>query len=169
MISEDEINSLPHDGDVSHVLPSFPTPHASEILDSGEPNNLIESSGFPNIQQTDVNQTIQNNIRNLDHPESQQTIEAGDWPEMSLNPLSEFDNEGIICKAFPVLFPYGRGDIYEPRMHRIPKLKYFQYLMEYHDGRFANDLRFPYYAYNTIARWNALNCGNVYICCFVYL
>lgn len=35
--------------------------------------------------------------------------------------------------------------------------------MQYYDGRFANDCRFPYYAYNSVARWDALNCGSVYV------
>lgn len=130
-------------------------------IDADEaPDNLIGRSCYPNIQALDENTAIRRNLRRV-HPDNE--IPVGDWPDLSQDAANEFQTEGLICKAFPVLFPYGRGDLNAPRLHKISYRKYFQYLLEYHDGRFANDERFPYYAFNSVFRWDAINCGNVYV------
>lgn len=92
-----------------------------------------------------------------------QGYEVADVPDLDVDPLNEVASGGLICKAFPVLFPYGGGDLHAPSLYTITKHKYFKYFMQYCDGRFANDPRFPYYAYNSVARWDAINCGNVYV------
>lgn len=166
IIDEQNMGMLPDDGDVVDLLPSIPDP-----LDAPPPipnddeqhNNLIYSCGVPNLPALDAANAIDRDLQSLRSQSQPQQIEGGDWPDIDADRLNEFSSEGLICKAFPVLFPYGRGDLHAPRLHTITNHKYFQHLMNYHDGRFANDLRFPYYAYNTLARWDALNCGNIYI------
>lgn len=74
-----------------------------------------------------------------------------------------FTTEGYITKAFPVLFPTGNNDLLHPRDEAITKLDYFQYLMQYHDGRFAKDPRFRFFAMNTILRHQALSSSNVFV------
>jgi len=161
-IDENILRELPIDGDVSQLLPNLPI----DDLEDGENlnfDNLIDRSCFPNLPTVDAGQVIEQNLRHARRDGPEQLIEFGAWPDLDQNPANEFSSEGLICKAFPVLFPYGRGDIRAPRLQSITKHNYFKYLMQYHDGRFANDARFPYYAYNTLARWDALNCGSVYV------
>jgi len=165
IIDEENIANLPADGDVSHLLPNV---HLDGLADEADinqdqANNTLESSCFPNLPVLDAAQVIDNNLRAAVAEQPNAEIEGGDWPALDNDPLNEFQSEGLICKAFPVLFPYGRGDLREPRLQTISKHNYFKYLMQYRDGRFANDPRFPYYAYNSLARWDALNCGNVYV------
>jgi hypothetical protein len=31
-----------------------------------------------------------------------------EWAEKSEDPINEFEEEGLICKSFPYLFPYGK-------------------------------------------------------------
>jgi len=165
IIDNDVIANLPIDGDVSHLLPNLlaEEPRDGSDADTGEPNNIIERSCFPSVPVVNLPQVIERNLRQVANDQDEDIFEAGDWPDLENNPLNEFSSEGMICKAFPVLFPYGRGDLRAPRVQTITKHNYFKYLMQYHDGRFANDPRFPYYAYNSLARWDALNCGNVYV------
>lgn len=48
-------------------------------------------------------------------------------------------------------------------MKKIGESDYFKFLMLYDDGRFANHSRFPFFAMNTLLRWNALNQGKVFV------
>lgn len=41
--------------------------------------------------------------------------------------------------------------------------EYFQYLMQYHDGRFAKDPRFRFFAMNTVLRHQAISSANVFV------
>lgn len=162
-INEEILAELPADGDVSALIPRIAA-REEAAENANEPmNNVIVGSCYPNIPAVNVNEVIAQNINRIQPRQPQERIEIGDWPDLSQRPLDEFRTEGLICRAFPTLFPYGRGDLRAPRLEKIPERKYFQYLMEYKDGRFANHSRFPYYAYNSLARWDALNCGSVYV------
>ncbi|KAF5176525.1 hypothetical protein FRX31_033888 [Thalictrum thalictroides] len=61
----------------------------------------------------------------------------------------EFSTPGYISMAFPALFPYGNEDLRQARPRQINHSEYFQYLMKFHDGRFAKDSRFRYFAWNS--------------------
>lgn len=64
--------------------------------------------------------------------------------------------------ASPHLFSIGVGGISSSRLSKLNNHEYFKHLMSYYEGRFAKDLIFPYYAFNSV-RWDAFNCGNVYV------
>lgn len=181
VIDESRIENLPADGYVADIIPrvgadesdeddgdrannperspqqSISTQDASEQADAP----MIERSCFPNIDALDADSAIRNRVRQRALIEG--AVDLGSWPDLGDAPEDEFSAEGLICKAFPVLFPYGRGDLRAPRIKRVTPRQYFQFLMQYKDGRFANDHRFPYYAYNSLARWDAINCGNVFL------
>src|SRR5699024_3900437 len=78
------------------------------------------------------------------------------YPELERTPIDEFTHEGYIAKAFPCLFPTGRGDYLHPRLKPLTKLEYMTFLLKYHDRRFIEDRRFAYFAMNTILRHQAL-------------
>lgn len=78
-------------------------------------------------------------------------------------PINEFTTEGYVTKAFPALFPTGNNDLLHPRGEYVTKLDYFQYLMRYHDGRFAKHPRFRFFVMNTILRHQALSSSNVFV------
>ncbi|MCL7044102.1 hypothetical protein MKW94_009965, partial [Papaver nudicaule] len=77
--------------------------------------------------------------------------------------IDEFTKEGYITMAFPTLFPYGTADLRQSRYRKVNAGQYFQHLMKYHDGRFARDSRFRYFAWNSLTRWRALSLGSVYV------
>lgn len=160
IIDEEVLAGLPEDGNIVDRLPN-----AGEIDHEQDPiqgDNIIDPSFFPNLPALDANEAMRRVIlRQIQNPN--QEIDLGDWPELDRNPADEFRSEGLICKAFPCLFPNGIGDLRAPRLHTINKHQYFRYLMQFHDKRFAKDLRFPYYAHNSLARWDALECGNAYV------
>lgn len=163
-IDESVLNELPEDGDIHEHLQSLNL--EAEEQEERNPDNQIDPSFFPNLPAINVERAIRNNLQADDYRDEANDGEErdfGEWPQVSQHAANEFRNEGIICKAFPVLFPYGRGDFNEPRLHKLTPHEYFKFLIQYHDGRFACDLRFPYYAYNTLARWDALSQGNVFV------
>ncbi|KAK3921767.1 hypothetical protein KUF71_010943 [Frankliniella fusca] len=85
------------------------------------------------------------------------------WPQIESNPISEMVNSHYIVKAFPTLFPYGIGDVSDVINERITARQYFQYLMDFLDGRFASHKIFPYFAWNSVMRWECLTKGTVYM------
>jgi hypothetical protein len=170
IIDEGVLAGLPEDGDIARDLSVLPDDdnegedEEESRADIGradvEMDNVIDRSCYPNIPAVDQNVSMR---RRLDRDDAGQQQEAIRWPDIDPDRLNEFTTEGLVCQAFPALFPYGRGDLRAPRIRSIPNHKYFKYLMDYRDGRFARDMRFPYYAYNTLARWDAINSGNVYV------
>lgn len=87
-----------------------------------------------------------------------------DWPQMHVEkPINELTTKGYIVRAFPVLFPYGKGDLCVVQNNNLSPRVYFQYLMDFHDGRFSSHKIFPYFALNSVMRWECLSKGTVYI------
>lgn len=84
------------------------------------------------------------------------------WPQISTDAVKELTRP-YIAQAFPVLFPYGRGDLHEVRDKNLTPRIYFQYLMDFEDGRFSSHKIFPYFGLNTVMRWECLSKGTVYI------
>ncbi|KAK3909852.1 DNA repair protein RecO [Frankliniella fusca] len=84
------------------------------------------------------------------------------WPDSSTDAVKELTRP-YIAQVFPSLFPYGEGDLHEVRDRNITPRIYFQYLMEFEDGRFANHKIFPYFGLNTVMRWECLSKSTVYI------
>ena len=83
------------------------------------------------------------------------------WPKRDKDPASEFQT-GYFCKAFPDLFPFGKGDITKARLKKNPSLRaYFAHLLQV-DRRFASHHSFVFVATNMLRRHMALPHGNVF-------
>lgn len=85
------------------------------------------------------------------------------YPEIGTRPINEFSEVGYLSRSFPTLFPYGTADINDCREIDVDITDYFQYLMRYKDGRFANNERFLYVAQNTMQRHRAIKSANLYV------
>src|ERR1700694_4185734 len=61
-----------------------------------------------------------------------------------------FDNLPLLAKAFPVLFPYGRGEycMLKTKPKQATYSAYVTHLLIHSDRRFANNTRFLFYCYN---------------------
>lgn len=152
------LDGLPEDGNVSHLLQNVADLNAGETeseAESGIFDQVVRHSGVPippRLGQTD-------GIRNrLDEVSS---VERLQWPETGSNAINEFTDEGYIARAFPALFPRGAADFRSPRSISVSPTEYFQHLMNYHDQRFAKDPRFRFFALNSTMRWQAITQGNV--------
>ena len=82
--------------------------------------------------------------------------------------VDEFNSPGYIALAFPHLFPYGIGDITQERLgEAVPWKDYFRHLMRYCDSRgeyrFQSDMRFRYFAFNTIQRHRAMSISRAFV------
>lgn len=99
------------------------------------------------------------------HHQGSQVLAVLNWPTIGSRPVDEFRTPGYITMAFPTLFPYGRADIsaLTDCEQRIQLAEYFRFLMYYRDGRFADDPRFRFFAFNTMMRQQALRAGNLYV------
>ena len=86
------------------------------------------------------------------------------WPQREEKPVSEF-TPGFFSKAFPDLFPDGRGDISKPRLGKNPsKKQYFQHLFRLNRS-FVSHHCFTFVATNMLRRHAALTTGNVFAKC----
>lgn len=84
-----------------------------------------------------------------------------DWPKRNEKPASEFTS-GYFSKAFPDLFPDGKGDISKPRLGKDPsKKEYFKHLMRL-SRAFVEHHCFAFVATNMLRRHEALTLGNVF-------
>lgn len=57
-------------------------------------------------------------------------------------PLSE-STPGYMTRAFPTLFPDGARDFYQARWKKVDLGPYFEHLLRFQGGRFAQHRRFP--------------------------
>lgn len=146
-ISIDEvlIQNLPEDGDASSIL----TTMSIESQDSGNDSETIVDSYVPLINNVDQDKIIAQELHL-------------DYPSLSGTPINEFETEGYIALAFPALFPRGNADYLRSRDTKVTRDEYFKYLIEYHDGRFARDPRFRFFALNTLMRHRAIQDCNLY-------
>jgi hypothetical protein len=79
------------------------------------------------------------------------------WPNRGKEPLSEFTTRHFFTLAFPVLFPYGTGDVHVNRSRTCTSLgDWANHLLWYRDGRFANHIFFKFVAHNMIMRKRVL-------------
>uniref|UniRef100_A0A158P537 ATP-dependent DNA helicase n=1 Tax=Tetranychus urticae TaxID=32264 RepID=A0A158P537_TETUR len=149
IIDEDVLNSLPIDGDINVPVLECSQEEQPEQEDL---DNIIYECNYPSIPQLDQAAAI-----------SAALGSDLEWPLMQNMPISEFTTDGYLTQAFPTLFPKGTAALRQPRAKKIDYLLYFQYLMRYHDGRFARHPRFRFVAFDSIMRWQALKQGNLFI------
>jgi hypothetical protein len=86
------------------------------------------------------------------------------WPYVSPDPVNEYDNnEKIFCKAFPWLFPGGNGDVNDYRSRKITASQWAERLLLFHDGRFATDKMWCFFALNYSSRRRNQNDGRFFV------
>lgn len=153
-ISEENLNSLPHDGNVSDQIESMCVPQ-----DESNSDPVIENENDP-----DDDTVIETGVP-LTQPLHQDELvrQKLNWPTMSNEPINEMRTPGYIVCAFPTLFPYGIGDLRDNRMKEVKPGNYFKHFMNFHDDRFAKHPTFRFFAYNSWIRWTALSDGSVFV------
>ncbi|KAE8740744.1 hypothetical protein FOCC_FOCC013730 [Frankliniella occidentalis] len=156
-ISDANLDDLPEDGNVYDQVSSYcadsdnnandSDTESEEELIEDRSTEFIQSSGVPLIPVSNQNQQVN---------------AALNWPEMNVEPVSEFV-PGFIMSAFPCLFPYGNCDLNEAREKKVKMHEYFKHLLLYEDGRFAKHQTFRFFCFNMWMRHTALRNGNVFV------
>ena len=157
-LSEDNMALLPEDGDAYQVVQGYavedPDPDDPPPQENPGPSedhvaegDVIAVSGVPMLQP---------------HRQEDQVEAVLNYPSRDPNPVNE-STAGYVVMAFPHLFPYGRADLYEARSEGLTARQYFSHLLQLRDGRFADDPRFRFFAFNTVMRHDALRAGNLYV------
>lgn len=169
---------LPEDGDILQRLQNVVAPDkrnstaattnatGSYVNDSEnpdeesfEPEELIQEqisfvpSFLPGHSELDA---IQSGLRSHGLVNASQTVQP--WPTIG-DPLSEFTTDGLFTKAFPALFPLGKGDFSLPRKKSLALYEWIKHLIRFHDSRFARHPRFRFFALNLIFRHRAMGRG----------
>ena len=114
---------------VSNSDTCFKQPNPYATTTSDHHSSELYRTFIPSVHQT---RTEEENIR-----QSLQQTTTVPWPARGENPLNEFQSEGYITHAFPVLFPTGAAEVLAARLHAVNIGAYFKHLMLYDDGRFA--------------------------------
>ena len=87
-----------------------------------------------------------------------------DFPYVSSDPVNEFDETSkLFCKAFPWLFPGGVGDAYDYSEIKESTDDWLKRLLYYHDGRFAADKMWGFYALNFTYRKKNCDSGAYFV------
>lgn len=145
-ISEENANLIPADGDMHPVL--LPYAINYDAPENEATNEGVTETFVPHLLPADQQQRID---RQFQMP----------YPELADHPVDEFTTEGYIAKAFPCLFPDGKGDFLFPRAKKLTRKEYILYLLMYKDRRFIKDQRFCYFGMNTLLRHQAMSYAGV--------
>ena len=170
-INLDTLATLPEDGDLSGLesvtLDSSDenSEFSTQVEDEDPYDTHLSSSFVPSTtqrmtEQETVRQTVQERQSHQRSVAAQPTIS---WPPCGSNAINEFNTEGYMSCAFPMLFPTGAADFLAPRHLAVTIGNYLKHLMMFEDGRFARHPRFRYFALNTEMRWRALQAGRIYV------
>ena len=95
-------------------------------------NSSVVYTDLPNMPYTNVKENIIKTLSDLN---------VINWPSLCNTPIDEFNQNGYISMAFPTMFPYGNCDLSKERT-KVTSKEYFNYLMQYDDGRFSRNHRF---------------------------
>lgn len=87
--------------------------------------------------------------------------EGGYVVQHSQNAVSDFpvdgeDSENFWEKAYPLLFPYGRGGLEKNRQTRLSLAEHAKWALEYFDGCFQVHPTFSFLAFGILQRRQAL-------------
>lgn len=134
------------------------TDDISKLLIHEETN--IEAAGF---QDGELHNSLVPSEINIDQDQVIADKLHLKYPDISTTPIDEFNEVGYLARSFPTLFPYGVADVNDARIIKVTILEYYQYLMRFHDGRFAKNERFLYIAHNTVQRHHAISNASIYI------
>lgn len=165
-INENHLQCLPDNESIfQQIVSSQEKQHILFNLDSEDDDqNLsydnIYESGAPTVT-FQCNRKAVNSVLNIQEQNHESCILP--WPKLQSVPINEFTCDGYICRAFPTLFPTGKGDLRDSRVCKVSNSEYFKFLMMYHDGRFAKHPRFRFFAFNSMMRWTALQNGSICI------
>ncbi|KAE8751259.1 hypothetical protein FOCC_FOCC002087 [Frankliniella occidentalis] len=174
-ISDDNLQSLPEDGNVYDNVQSFQdieenstdilVPPSEEHNSSNQSSEDMENESILEEEvEEDIGTIYETGVPMLGKPSEKSQLESIlDWPTIDASPVNEFRTVGYIAQAFPKLFPWGLADLNSPREKKVTPINYFKHLMKYHDDRFAKHPRFRFFALNSTMRWSALKDGNLFI------
>jgi arsenate reductase-like glutaredoxin family protein len=154
-VSNTNLAALDQNPDLSSLLTEQALPSGAGITEHGPADSDLTETYFPHVPNIDQQAVIQNLRASQGH--------QVDWPAQDPIPINEFNTDGYMAQAFPTLFPFGRADYNAERNVKLTLIEYFQFLMRYRDGRFAQHARFRFFAMNTVLRWQALNYAKIYI------
>ena len=157
-INYENLSTLPENDHLTNI-PTISV--SSDPTDADLPTGPIQDQCDPDLCRTFVPIIPETNTEQQNISNSLQSTTVT-WPVRGQNPLNEFQCEGYITRAFPVLFPTGKAEFLAPSLNSVTIGAYFKHLMFYHDGRFAKHCRFRYFALNTEMRWRALQSS--YLC-----
>lgn len=181
-IDEGVLASLPEDGSVFEQLrsttvedqPQFGLEAGPDTVEEADQEAIVTEAVIPNIGDP---VRVVDDVRAALAPLVQQDLVLT-APVIQASLVNEHDpTNPFLRRAFPFLFPSGRGDLHNTRTHKIAEGDYFAHLIRYKDGRFAQDPRFRYvsaeypdlayapryYAFNCIMRWRAKRAAGFYV------
>ncbi|GLJ15036.1 hypothetical protein SUGI_0245580 [Cryptomeria japonica] len=85
------------------------------------------------------------------------------WPQISSSPINEYNTEGLLPMAFPMLFPTSAALPLQTHPKHVHLHKYALHLIRFYDQRFGQHVRFRYFIYNLIMRHHSQQSTTVFI------
>lgn len=116
---------------------------------------------LPTTKDSFITDSLKEATQQANKKNSKATI---NFPYINPTPVSEYDtNNGLFCKAFPWLFPGGRGDFNQFRNTKVTVSDWAKNLVLYEDGRFAKDKMWGFYVLNFATRKKNQTSGGYFI------
>ena len=116
---------------------------------------------LPKEKDSSTTQSLQQITKQSNNENSRATI---NFPYIDPKPISEYDtNSALFTKAFPWLFPGGRGDFHQFRNKKLTISQWVKNLVLYEDGRFAKDKMWGFYVLNYATRKRNQTSGGYFV------
>jgi len=159
VIDNEVLQSLPNNGPIDDYLPKVQRNDDHSNDDENETEDIVTHNFVPLAPSSHREDEAINEALARMHAKITPIV----WPNIDCSPVNEFHTPEYITRAFPTLYPYGNADLRAERVRDIKPAEYFQHLLKYKDGRFAQHTRWRYFALNSQMRWRVLQEGRVYV------
>ena len=161
----------------SNIFPGWGLPQPQSTYMTFRPEVVVEDKikdRIANIEVTSNRKEGQTVNENEDNPVENDNLPVPDpmpgvsssapkvnFPTRGTEAVSEYEPY-YFTKAFPHLFPDGKGDITVPRKGKTPKISdWAKHLLRF-DRKFAKDPNFSLIVCNQLQRHQAISTGNMY-------
>jgi len=145
VIDNEVLQSLPNNGPIDDYLPKVQRNDDHSNDDENETEDIVTHNFVPLAPSSHREDEAINEALARMHAKITPIV----WPNIDCSPVNEFHTPGYITRAFPTLYPYGNAVLRAERVRDIKPAEYFQHLLKYKDGRFAQHTRWRYFALNS--------------------
>ena len=168
-ISDENLATLPEDGDVSGDMVAIEQPVDDDQIapppgvDGEDPRSPTDAM-VPNsaLTRTEV-ELLKDSVSKVRFTR-RNLLPRAPVPDVQCTPLDELGKTvRLFAMVFPTLFPTGEGDWHEGRKRDIPRYQWARHFLRHRDRRYGTHPRFRFMAFSLLMRQKSQSASSFFV------